>query len=211
MKRRPSLAKAHDEVLEGNLRTCIAGGGEHPPAGLIRLCLSPEGVVTPDLGAKLGGRGAWISADRDAIERAAAKGLFARAFKRPATAPEGLAGLIEAGLEKRALGALGLARRTGEAVAGFDQVKAVLEKGRALVLIAAADAGADGQSKLARIARSLPRVTGFPSAALSAALGKEKVMHAALIKGPAATRFLTETIRLQGFRPGLIETAEGPI
>ncbi|MDZ7629308.1 MAG: RNA-binding protein [Parvularculaceae bacterium] len=206
--RRPSLANPHDDVLEGNLRTCIAGGGEHPPAGLIRLCLSPDGIVTPDLGAKLGGRGAWISADKQAIERAASKGLFARAFKKPASAPENLAALIEAGLEKRALAALGLARRTGDAVAGFDQVKAALEKGRAQVLIAAADAGADGQSKLARIARALPRVVGFSSAALSAALGKDKVVHAALVKGPAAARFLSETTRLQGFRPGLIEIAE---
>ena len=86
------LANAHDDAPEGNLRTCIAGGGEHPPAGLIRLALSPDGIVTPDFGTRLGGRGAWISADPEAINRAVSKGLFARAFKRPATAPGDLAG-----------------------------------------------------------------------------------------------------------------------
>lgn len=202
------LANARDEVPEGNLRTCIAGGGEHPPAGLIRLALAPDGVVTPDLAAKLGGRGAWISADPDAINRAVSKGLFSRAFKRTATAPADLASMIETGLERRALDALGLARRTGEAVTGFDQVKSALDKGKAAVLIAAADAGADGQGKLARAGRSLPRVTGFSSAALSAAFGKDGVVHAALLKGAAAQRFLTEARRLQGFRPGLIEAVE---
>ncbi len=202
------LANARDEVLEGNLRTCIAGGGEHPPAGLIRLALSPDGVVTPDLAAKLGGRGAWISADPEAINRAAAKGLFSRAFKRPASAPADLAAMIETGLERRALDALGLARRTGEAVTGFDQVKAALDKGKAGILIAASDAGADGQMKLARAGRGLPRVTGFSSAVLSAALGKDGVVHAALLKGAAARRFLAEATRLQGFRPGLIDAAE---
>lgn len=208
MKRSPSLAHAHDDVLEGNLRTCIAGGGENPPAGLIRFCLSPEGAVTPDLGARLGGRGAWVSADRAALERAMTKGLFARAFKRAVEAPPGLAATVETGLERRTLDALGLARRTGEAVAGFDQVKGALTKGNVAVLIAAADAGADGQGKLRRIARGLPRLVGFPSSVLSTALGKPGVIHAALIKGAAATRLLTEAKRLAGFRPGLFETDE---
>lgn len=162
--------------------------------------------MTPDLGAKLGGRGAWVSADRALLERAIAKGLFARAFKGAAQTPAGLIQTLEAGLERRSLDALGLARRTGEAVAGFDQVKAALTKGNVAALIAAADAGADGQAKLARIARGLPRIVGFPSTVLSAALGKDGVIHAALIKGAAATRFLTEARRLAGFQPGLIET-----
>lgn len=204
------LAHVRDDVLEGNLRTCIAGGGENPPAGLIRFCLSPEGVVTPDLGARLGGRGAWVSADRALIERAAIKGLFARAFKRAAETPPGFLALIEAGLERRVLDAFGLARRTGAAVAGFDQVKAALTKGDVAVLIAAADAGADGKAKLARIARGLPRIVGFPSTSVSAALGKSGVIHAALLKGPAAERALTEAKRLQGFRPGLIEMDAAP-
>lgn len=161
--------------------------------------------MTPDLGAKLGGRGAWVSAERAMLERAIEKGLFARAFKSAAETPAGLIAAVEAGLERRALDALGLARRTGEAVAGFDQVKAALTKDHVAALIAAADAGADGQAKLARIARGLPRIVGFPSTVLSAALGKAGVVHAALIKGAAATRFLTEARRLQGFRPGLIE------
>lgn len=165
--------------------------------------------MTPDLGGKLGGRGAWISADRALIDRAVEKNLFSRAFKRAATAPVDLSTIIEAGLERRALDALGLARRTGEAIAGFDQVKAALDKGKVAVLIAASDAGADGQGKLARIGRGLPRVTGFSSASLSAALGKPGVVHAALTKGAAAARFLAEVNRLQGFRPGLVEPAEG--
>jgi ribosomal protein L7Ae-like RNA K-turn-binding protein len=164
--------------------------------------------VTPDLGAKLGGRGAFVSADRALIERALAKGAFARAFKCDAKAPDDLLATIEAGIERRALDALGLARRTGQAIAGFDQVKTALTKGGVAVLIAAADAGADGQGKLARIARDLPRIVGFPSAALSAAIGKDGVVHAALLKGAAATRFLVEAKRLEGFRPGLIEVEE---
>ena len=166
--------------------------------------------MTPDLANKLGGRGAWVSADRAALERSVAKDLFARAFKRAVETPPGLLATVEAGLERRALDAIGLARRTGEAVVGFDQVKSALAKGDVAALIAAADAGADGQGKLARIARGLPRIVGFRSAALSAALGKDGVVHAALATGAAATRVLTEAKRLAGFRPGLIVTEDPP-
>lgn len=122
--------------------------------------------------------------------------------------PASLVATVEAALERRTLDALGLARRIGEAVAGFDQVKGALTKGNVAVLIAASDAGADGQAKLRRIARGLPRLVGFPSTVLSTALGKPGVIHAALVKGAAATRALTEARRLAGFRPGLFETDE---
>ncbi len=161
--------------------------------------------MVPDLGEKLGGRGAWVSADPVSVERVTTKGYLSRAFKRPVTAPPDLCAIIDAGLERRALDALGLARRTGEAVAGFDQVKEALTGGKVAVLIAASEAGADGQAKLKRLGAGAPRVVGFACAKLSAALGKERVIHAALIAGAGATRFLREARRLEGFRPGLVE------
>jgi len=156
--------------------------------------------VTPDLAEKLGGRGAWVSADRQLILRALAKGLFTRAFKQEARAPEGLIDTLEAALEKRALDALGLARRTGEAVLGFDQVKDVLTRGKASVLLSASDAADDGREKLSRLGKELFQHRGFSSAAMSAAFGREGVKHAALLKGAAADRFKREAMRLDGVR-----------
>lgn len=172
---------------------------------LIRFARAPDGALTPDLGEKLPGRGAWVLADRDALQRAVTKGLFNRAFKAETKAPDDLADQIEAGLERRASDALGLARRQGAAVAGFDQVKAALDKGEAGVLIAAFDAADDGREKLARRAGKTPVFRGLSSAALSAALGKDGVKHAAIVKGAAATRFLKEAQRLSGFRPGALD------
>ncbi len=162
--------------------------------------------MTPDLSEKLGGRGAWVSADRQALRRAVSKGLFARAFRAPATAPDDLAEAVEAGLVKRTLDALGLARRTGEAAAGFDQVKDALSRGRAAVLISALDAADDGREKLARLPDRVYQNRAFSSAELSSALGKDGVRHAAIFKGAAADRFVREATRLDGFRAG----AESP-
>lgn len=163
--------------------------------------------MTPDLAEKLGGRGAWVAADRAALTRALSKGLFARAFKQAAIAPDGLADAVEAGLEKRVLDALGLARRTGDAVVGFDQVKEALTRGRAAVLISASDAADDGRDKLSRLGKEIFQLRTLAGAALSAALGKEGVKHAAVLKGPAAVRLKREAMRLEGLRAGADEAA----
>jgi predicted RNA-binding protein YlxR (DUF448 family)/ribosomal protein L30E len=180
---------------------------------LLRFVVSPDGVVTPDLAGKLPGRGAWTCAAREAVIAAASKGLFARAFKRPARLPEGMtpedfAALVERGLETRALAALGLARRAGKAVLGFDQTQAALKEGKAAALITAADAAADGAAKLARLGSSLPIVRAFTALAQTQALGRENVTHAALLIGGETARFLREIERLAGFRP--VWAADGP-
>lgn len=189
------------------MRTCIAGGGEQPPAGMIRFARSPDGVVTPDFSEKLGGRGAWVCADRTALQRALSKKLFARAFKAEASAPEDLLQTIEAGLRRRALDALGLARRQGLAVTGFDQVKEALAASRVAALLTASDAASDGREKLQRLAGDAARHTVFSSAELSAALGKDGVKHAAVLKGGAAERFRREALRLSGVLGLASETA----
>lgn len=180
-------------------------GELRPPHGLVRFALDPAGVVTPDLGAKLPGRGAWVSSTREAVIAAAAKGLFARAFRAEARlasglTPAGLADLVEAGLAGRALAALGLARRAGKAVAGFEKMRIALKDARIGVLVIASDAAADGADKLTRLAGSAPRVMAFDSAALSRALGIDGVVYAGLAACLEAERFLREVERLSGFR-----------
>lgn len=187
-------------------RTCIATGETGAPETLVRFVLSPDGVVVPDLASKLPGRGAWVRATRAAVVAAVSKGAFSRAFKKPArladgATPEVLAGAVEKGLEERALSALGLARRAGKVVVGFEQTKAALKDGDAAVLLTASDAGADGAEKLRRLAAGRPLVAAFTAQAQGEALGRENVTHAALISGAEATRFLREAERLAGFRP----------
>lgn len=205
-RRRPILARAHDLESRGGERTCIATGETCAPQALLRFVLDPEGVVTPDFAAKLPGRGAWTLARRDAVVKAASKGLFARAFKKPARLPEGMtpeafAGVVEKGLEKRALDAFGLARRAGKAALGFDQAAAALKGKDAAAALIASDAGADGAEKIARLAGARPVVRAFTAGAQSQAAGGGNVTYAALLAGPEAARFLREAGRLSGFRP----------
>ena len=99
-------------------RKCIATGEVQPKAGLIRFCLGPDDMVVPDILARLPGRGFYVSADRAAIDKAAKKGLFARAAKQPVKVPDDLADLVETLLLRRVIDLISLARKASGAVMG---------------------------------------------------------------------------------------------
>ena len=187
-------------------RRCIATGETRGEADLVRFVLSPDGVVTPDVAARLPGRGAWASADRAAVERAVKKGLFSRAFQTRASAPDDLAGQVEALLEARALSALGLARRAGKLAAGFDAARLALKaRERPAWRIEASDAARDGREKLDRLAEAvhpgLPVAGCFDAETLGRTLGRSGLIHAVLAEGAEARRFTQALHRLAGFRP----------
>ncbi len=162
--------------------------------------LDPEGAVAPDFSGKLPGRGAWVSATREALNEAAAKKAFSRSFKQEARIADGLIDQVEAGLAKAAASALGLARRTGDVVTGFEKVRAGLKDKKLAVLIAARDGAEDGKRKLRANAINAALVGWLDEAELSAALGRERTVHAGIKYGPSAQRFLREARRLEGFR-----------
>jgi predicted RNA-binding protein YlxR (DUF448 family) len=174
-------------------------------ARLVRFVAGPQGQVTPDLARKLPGRGIWVAANREAVETAAKKGLFARAAKAKLTAPAGLADQVEALLHGRLLAALGLARKAGDLTFGFERVLAVLGQGKAAWLIEAKDGAEDGRRKLAAAARRAPSqpgvLTTFTCAELSLALGAPNVIHTAFLAGRGAERWTLDVERLAGFRP----------
>ncbi|MEM9784801.1 MAG: RNA-binding protein [Pseudomonadota bacterium] len=192
-------AKAHRP--EAPERRCVATGERQPAAGLIRFVLAPDGAsVAPDLAGRLPGRGAWLTADRTAADRAEKKRLFSRAFKRPVTAPEGLADLLERLLAQRLIETIALARKAGAAVTGFEKVRARLRDGADAVLMSAAEASEDGVKKLEKLAGARPRIAVLDASELGLAFGREFAIHAALDAGRLADRALAEAGRLAGFR-----------
>lgn len=190
---------------EESERRCIVTGEGGNPEGLIRFALDPAGVVTPDFGARLPGRGAWVLARRAAVEAAASKRLFSRAFRREALLPGGVtpaafAALVERGFHGRALSTLGLARRAGVAVLGFDLVATLLRERSAGAVLVASDAGGDGAGKVRRLAGDAPVIDAFASEELSAAFGKPGLVYAAIRGGREAGRVASETDRLLRYR-----------
>ncbi len=183
----------------GPERKCIATGEVQPKHGLIRFVIGPEGQVAPDLMEKLPGRGIWVAADRAALDKAAAKGLFARAARRPVQVPEGLTDWVEDLLAQRVVNLISLARKGGHAVSGYEKVKDWLAKDEAEVLIQASDGSERGKSKL-----STPHFGSFigwlTADELGQAFGRQTTIHAALSAGGLTQRVVDEAARLKGLR-----------
>lgn len=199
-------------------RRCIATLESRPQSGMIRFVLSPEGQVTPDLAARLPGRGAWVTSTREAIDLALKRGAFARAFKSQVKAPADLPAQVEELLSKRALDQLGLAKRAGDLILGFEKVREAIRKEVPACLIEASDGAEDGRDKVLALLRGahgpdnrqegerpvnrgLPPVIGcFSADELGMALGRERVIHACLKQGRFAIIWMGELARLAGFR-----------
>ena len=96
------------------LRKCIATGALRPKDEMLRFVVGPDGSLVPDLDGCLPGRGLWLSAERDMVNTACAKGLFARAARRKVGLPENLADRLDSLMVRRCLDLIGLARRAGE-------------------------------------------------------------------------------------------------
>lgn len=181
-------------------RRCIVSGASAPRAGLLRFVVAPDGHLVPDLGESLPGRGLWVTAEHAALATACEKGLFARAARRPVVVAPDLADEVERQLAARALDCLGLARRAGALVTGFDKVKRALAERRVAVLVEASDGARHGRERLGVLARDIPVIAQFDGAALNRSLGRENVVHAALAPGRLAYRFLREAARYAGVR-----------
>ena len=188
-----------DKTRDEPDRRCIVTGDVQPKAGLVRFVVSPEGQVLPDLAGKLPGRGIWVTADRETIEKAAKKGLFARAARASVTVPDNLVDMVEAGLARRIVETVSLARKAGRAVAGFEKVKGWLADGKAKVLLQASDGSERGKGKLWTPEGG--RWFGCLTASeLGLAFGRDSVIHGALAAGRLSARVVEEAAKLSGLR-----------
>lgn len=186
-------------------RRCIVSGEVLPEAKLIRFVIGPDGDLTPDLAAKLPGRGIWVAASAATLATAIAKNLFAKAAKKAVKISPDLAARVPALIVQRMQSDLGMALRSGQLVLGFDQVQRALQGTEPPSLVVeASDGSADGKRKLfaAGHARGLKvqTIECLTSAELSVAVGRENVIHAALKSGRLQERLSMDAERLSGFR-----------
>jgi hypothetical protein len=167
---------------------------------MLRFVVGPSGELAPDVAARLPGRGLWLTPRRDIVQRAVSKRLFSRAARRPLTVPDELADRIEALLAQRCIDAIGLARRAGVAVAGFERVSEMARGGRAAALLAALDGAEGGRRKLVGLAPRLPLLRVLTAVEMGAAFGREHAVNASLGAGPLCRRLVADAQKLAGFR-----------
>lgn len=181
-------------------RRCIVTGESGPKGPLVRFVVGPDSRLVPDLAERLPGRGIWVTAAAEPLERAARRNLFAKAARGKVEVPEDLAGLVARLSAARLVELLALARKAGLAIAGHDKVKARLSRGPVAALVEASDGSEQGRARLRPLAGDAPRIACLTGAELGLAFGRERVIHAALEAGGITDRVLREAERLGGLR-----------
>jgi predicted RNA-binding protein YlxR (DUF448 family) len=197
------------------LRRCLASGASGPKEGMLRFVVAPSREILFDPAGRLEGRGFWLRASRDVIETARAKNLFAKAARGAVGVPADLAERVERALVRRCLDLLGLARRSGGAVAGLDNVRRWRMSGRTAVLLTAREAKASKPARGPKM-RDLgaqpagpPELRLFDGAELGAVFGRPFVARVAVAPGRLAGRLRAEASRLEGLRSPSGNTADG--
>ena len=173
-------------------RKCILSGEKDPRRTLIRLAVSPDGDVLPDVHARAPGRGAWIGVSRPVLEKAIADGKLMGSLSRSFGKSSGggrlsisadLPDRIEAALLRAFTERLGIELRAGNLVSGSDRIAEYARSGRISWLAHASDAAEDGCRKLDQALRVGTGEEGsglagvrlpLDRAALSVALGRDK-------------------------------------
>jgi predicted RNA-binding protein YlxR (DUF448 family) len=199
---------AKDASADDVLRLCAVFRVKRPPVELIRFVAGPDGTVVPDLARRLPGRGVWVTAQRDAVMTAVRAKAFAKSLRRPVTAPDDLAELVERLMRRRLVEAVALANKAGLVTTGFTKIDARLAAGEVACLLHAREAAADGRDRLDRKFRAVQADRGAAAPIfddleieeLSLAIGRPNVVHAGLGTGGAADRAISEAGRLQRYR-----------
>ncbi len=194
-------------------RTCVLTRRKGAREELIRLALSPDGEVAPDVRARAPGRGAWIGVIRAELDAANGKGKLKAALQRAfktnnVQVPADLGERTERALRQAALDRLGMEARAGNLINGADRVETAARSGKVHLLVHAADAAEDGRKRLdqaqrvgARVGNGGPEGVIFPEGRtiLSLALGRENVVHVALTDPAAASRVRNALERWRAF------------
>ena len=112
-------------------------------------------------------------------------------------APPDLRAQVEAALTRRLTDLLGLARRSGAAISGFEKAREWLQTGRAGIIVQAADGSAEERARFAG-GRPIPQLAVLSAAALGRIFGREHTVHVVVAPGRLAKMIEIEAQRLRG-------------
>jgi len=206
--------KPGDDGPEGevNGRMCIVTRESGSPESLIRFVAAPDGTIVPDLKRQLPGRGCWVTARRELVDKAVAKKLFARALKKEVRADAGLGQTVDRLLAQQLAGMMNLARKAGQFVSGSAKVDAAVRSGEALAVFHSTDAAADGVRKIDQARKAwhlgmetdaeIPAFHLLSRAEMDELMGQNAFIHAAVLAGQAGEGVVKRANLLEQYRTG---------
>ncbi|MBF0180971.1 MAG: DUF448 domain-containing protein [Magnetococcales bacterium] len=141
-----------EEDRANPLRRCAITRNRRPREALLRFVADGAGLLVEDLAGRLPGRGIYVLPEAVRVTALLAK------HKMVGEARDAVLGRLAAGLTRRLLDALGLAKRAGGCVTGQREVEELLKHGRKPLLLLATDAGAGARERLEHLMHGNERV-----------------------------------------------------
>jgi len=181
----------------GPLRRCLVLRESYPREAMLRFVIGPEQNLVFDISATLPGRGMWLSASGDVIQKSLKQGVFSRAAKQRLNVPADLRERVEAALRRRVCERIGLARRAGDAISGFEKAREWLAQGKAALVVQAADGSPEERARFLG-GRDVPVVAMLTAAELGRIFGREQAVHVAIAACGLAAKIEIEFLRLAG-------------
>jgi predicted RNA-binding protein YlxR (DUF448 family) len=189
-------------------RKCVALNAVRDPKEMVRFVRGPDNQVVADIAGKLPGRGVWISANLELLQKAMKSGAFARGFKSKVSVPDDLTEQVEAGLRRSVTGLLAMAKKSGQIALGYDQTMGMTREGVLGLRIEAKNGSADGRGKIRTLSRAIARelelgdpatIGCFTKEELGDIMGRENLVHAGIPQGKLCQSLKQEALRLSGF------------
>jgi ribosomal protein L7Ae-like RNA K-turn-binding protein len=136
-----------------------------------------------------------LSASADVIHSAIKSGILSRAAKQRVTIPPEFLLLVTTALERRLIELLGLARRGGNAICGFEKAREWLQEQKAGLVVQAADGSADERARFCS-GSAVKQVVLLDAARLGKIFGREQAVHVVIGAGRLAKMIENEADRL---------------
>lgn len=209
-----------DNALNG--RMCIATRESGSPETLLRFVAAPDGTIVLDLKRTLPGRGCWVSPRRDALEKAVAKKLFARALKREVKVDPDFATTVDRLLVSQLTGMMNMARKAGQFITGSAKVEQAVRSGEALAVFHSLEAAADGIRKINQARKAwhlgmgteaeIPSYLLLSGAEMDELMGQNAFIHACALAGQAGEGVVKRANLLETYRgqPPRVVSSTGP-
>lgn len=187
-------------TVELETRKCVWTGQIRNKVDLLRFVVLKNGTCLPDFNKKLDERGFYLSNSKKLLQELIEKKKpLNKILHKDVIMAGDMPQIVEQILQKKALDAINLARKSGDLVLGFEKVKESIGKNTAAFVIKASDAGADGQHKIAEAAKDLEQWSLFDIDTLSQTLNRENTVYLVVKKGPMGNMVRQAFYRYQTF------------
>ena len=184
-------------AAENGMKVCIVTKNTFPRTEMLRFVVSPNREIVFDADEKLPGKGIWISADKDILQKAVQKKIFNKAAGMSVVIPENLTDIVLGKLQEKCLSLLAFARKAGMLVFGFEGVKKALTNMVVSVVFEADDAAQNGKDKLYRPTDTFPVFSCLTREDLGQITGMEQQVHVAVLDSKLAENLIVAGKKLE--------------